>query len=102
MGGLATALALKHLPPPHAHNITVLERNPKPVLDNQGAGIVAGGDTLAFFKRYDGCGRELAVSSVRMQYLNKNGDIVNKEDLKHRMKSWELAYYMYLANVVGL
>jgi|ERR1700722_16140603 2-polyprenyl-6-methoxyphenol hydroxylase-like FAD-dependent oxidoreductase len=30
------------------HNTAVLERNPSPLLRNQGAGIVAGGDTLAF------------------------------------------------------
>lgn len=80
----------------------MLERNPKSVLDNQGAGIVAGGDTLAFFKRYDRCGRELAVSSVRRQYLDRNGDIVHQEDMKQNMTSWDLAYYMLRANVDGL
>lgn len=80
----------------------MLERNPHPVLDNQGAGIVAGGDTLAFFKRYDRCERELAVSSVRRQYLDKNGDVVHKEDMKQNMTSWDLAYYMLRANVDGL
>ncbi|XPT03449.1 hypothetical protein M3J09_012542 [Ascochyta lentis] len=102
LGGLATALALKRLPSPHAHTITLLERSPKPVLDNHGAGIVAGGDTLAFFKRYDRCGRELAVSSLRRQYLNKEGEIVHKEDMKQNMTSWDLAYYMLRANVDGL
>jgi 2-polyprenyl-6-methoxyphenol hydroxylase-like FAD-dependent oxidoreductase len=80
----------------------LLERNPKPVLDNQGAGIVAGGDTLAFFKWYSRCQRELAVSSVRRQYLNRNGDVVHKEDMKQSMTSWDLAYYMLRANVDGL
>ncbi|KAJ4401926.1 hypothetical protein N0V91_007579 [Didymella pomorum] len=102
LGGLATALALKRLPPPHAHSITLLERNPKPVLDNQGAGIVAGGDTLAFYKKYDRCARELAVSSVCRQYLDKNGDIVHREDMKQNMTSWDLAYYILRANVDGL
>ena len=72
------------------------------MLDNQGAGIVAGGDTLAFFKRYDRCGRELAVSSVRRQYLDKDGKVVHKEDMKQNMTSWDLAYYMLRANVDGL
>lgn len=80
----------------------MLERNPEPVLDNQGAGIVAGGDTLAFFQKYDQCGRKLAVSSVRRQYLDKNGEIVHKEDVVQNMTSWDLAYYMLRANVDGL
>jgi 2-polyprenyl-6-methoxyphenol hydroxylase-like FAD-dependent oxidoreductase len=80
----------------------LLERNPKPVLDNQGAGIVAGGDTLAFYKKYDRCARELAVSSVCRQYLDKNGDIVHREDMKQNMTSWDLAYYILRANVDGL
>lgn len=80
----------------------MLERNPSPVLDNEGAGIVAGGDTLAFFKKYDRCGRELAVSSVRRQYLDKDGEIVHKKDVEQNMTSWDLAYYMLRANVDGL
>lgn len=80
----------------------MLERNHKPVLDDQGAGIVAGGDTLALFKKYDGCGRELAVTSMRRQYLNKDGEIVHKEDMEQNMTSWDLAYYILRANVDGL
>jgi 2-polyprenyl-6-methoxyphenol hydroxylase-like FAD-dependent oxidoreductase len=102
LGGLATALALKRLPSPHAHSITLLERNPQPVLHNQGAGIVAGGDTLALFDKYDRCERELAVSSKRRQYLDKDGKIVHKEDMKQNMTSWDLAYHMLRANVDGL
>lgn len=97
MGGLCTALALKSLP--HRHRITILERNPTPLLHNQGAGIVAGGDTLNFFKRYDRCDRPIAVSSQRRQYLNKDGEIVHKEDMVQNMTSWDLVYYMLRANV---
>ncbi|KAF2641168.1 FAD/NAD(P)-binding domain-containing protein [Massarina eburnea CBS 473.64] len=100
LGGLATALALKALP--HQHNITILERNPTPLLHNQGAGIVAGGDTLRFFKRYDRCNRDLAVSSQRRQYLGKDGDIVHREDMVQNMTSWDLAYYILRANVDGV
>ncbi|KAF1937041.1 FAD/NAD(P)-binding domain-containing protein [Clathrospora elynae] len=99
LGGLATALALKRLPSPHAHTITLLERNPTALLHNQGAGIVAGGDTLAFFKRYDRCNRDLAVSSIRRQYLDRDGEIIHKEDMVQNMTSWDLAYYMLRANV---
>ncbi|KAH7346943.1 hypothetical protein BKA66DRAFT_433203, partial [Pyrenochaeta sp. MPI-SDFR-AT-0127] len=99
LGGLATALALKRLPHPHSHTITLLERNPTPLLHNQGAGIVAGGDTLAFFKRYDKCGRDLAAGSIRRQYLNKHGEIIHKEDMRQNMTSWDLVYHMLRANV---
>lgn len=97
LGGLCTALALKSLP--QRHRITILERNPTPLLHNQGAGIVAGGDTLNFFKRHDRCKRPLAVSSQRRQYLNKDGAIVHKEDMVQNMTSWDLVYYMLRANV---
>ncbi|KAF1961943.1 FAD/NAD(P)-binding domain-containing protein [Byssothecium circinans] len=100
LGGLATALALKALP--HHHNIIILERNPTPLLHNQGAGIVAGGDTLRFFQRYDRCNRDLAVSSQRRQYLNNDGDIVHKEDMVQNMTSWDLAYFILRANVDGV
>jgi 2-polyprenyl-6-methoxyphenol hydroxylase-like FAD-dependent oxidoreductase len=99
---LATALAIKRLPSPHAHKITLLERNPTALLHNQGAGIVAGGDTLAFFKRYDKCGRDLAAGSVRRQYLDKDGEIVHKEDMRQNMTSWDLVYHMLRANVDGV
>lgn len=97
LGGLCTALALKSLP--HRHRITILERNPTKLLHNQGAGIVAGGDTLNFFKSYDRCNRPLAVSSQCRQYLNKDGEIVHKEDMVQNMTSWDLVYYVLRANV---
>jgi 2-polyprenyl-6-methoxyphenol hydroxylase-like FAD-dependent oxidoreductase len=80
----------------------LLERNPTALLHNQGAGIVAGGDTLAFFKRYDKCGRDLAAGSIRRQYLHKNGEIVHKEDMRQNMTSWDLVYHMLRANVDGV
>lgn len=80
----------------------MLERNADPVLDNQGAGIVAGGDTLASFERYDRTGSELAVSSLRRQYLDKDGKVVHKEDMTQNMTSWDLVYYVLRANVDGL
>ncbi|KAF2795096.1 monooxygenase [Melanomma pulvis-pyrius CBS 109.77] len=98
LGGLCISLALL----PLGHNITILERNPTPLLHNQGAGIVAGGDTLAFFKRYDRCRRDIAVSSQRRQYLNKDGEIVHKEDMVQNMTSWDLVYYILRANLDGV
>lgn len=98
MGGLAAGLALKAL----GHDTTILERNATPLLHDQGAGIVAGGDTLEFFKRYNRCDRLFAVSSKRRQYLNKNGDIVHKEDMIQNMTSWDLTYYLMRANYDGI
>ena len=83
LGGLATGLALKAI----GHDTTILERNRTPVLEQQGAGIVAGGDTLAFFKRYNRCDRPIAVTSHRRQYLDKAGEVVHKEDMDQNMTS---------------
>ncbi|KAI0545932.1 hypothetical protein F4679DRAFT_587986 [Xylaria curta] len=94
LGGLATGLALKAL----GHNTTILERNPKPLLQDQGAGIVAGGDTLEFFERYNRCDRPFAVNSYARQYIDRDGNIVHKEEMVQRMTSWDLTYYMMRAN----
>ncbi|GAW24364.1 hypothetical protein ANO14919_139480 [Xylariales sp. No.14919] len=98
LGGLATGLALKAL----GHNTTILERNPKPLLQDQGAGIVAGGDTLDFFERYNRCSRPLAVSSYARQYLDREGNIVHREEMLQRMTSWDLTYYLMRANYDGV
>ena len=90
LGGLSVGLALKDL----GHDTTILERNPEPLLHNQGAGIVAGGDTLDFFKRYDRCKRPIAVASQRRQYFDKEGNIVESRDMVQNMTSWDLAYYL--------
>ncbi|KAH5730888.1 hypothetical protein HBI17_219170 [Parastagonospora nodorum] len=102
LGGLATALSLKRLPPTHNHTITLLERSPTPLLHNQGAGIVTGGDTLSFFKRYDKCGRDIAARSASRQYLNKDGKIVHEEAMRQNMTSWNLFYHIFRANVDGV
>ena len=98
LGGLCAGLALKRL----GHNVTILERNPTQLLDNQGAGIVSGGDTLDFFKRYDRCNRPLAVSSHRRQYLDSNGSVIHRVDMLQNMTSWDLAYFMLRANFDGI
>jgi 2-polyprenyl-6-methoxyphenol hydroxylase-like FAD-dependent oxidoreductase len=91
-------LALKSL----RHNTTILERNPSPLLQNQGAGIVAGGDTLEFFNRYDRCERPIAVASQERMYLDKSGKVVHEENMKQNMTSWDLTYYLLRANFDGL
>ena len=91
-------LALKSL----GHNTTNLERNPSPLLHNQGAGIVAGGDTLAFFNKYDRCKRPIAVASQKRMYLDKSGKVVHEENMIQNMTSWDLTYYLLRANFDGV
>ncbi|KAI0201359.1 hypothetical protein F4808DRAFT_450301 [Astrocystis sublimbata] len=98
LGGLAAGIALKAL----GYRTTILERNPRPLLQDQGAGIVAGGDTLAFFERYNRCDREIAVTSYARQYLDREGNIVHKEEMVQKMTSWDLTYYLMRANYDGI
>ncbi|OTB13879.1 hypothetical protein K445DRAFT_303892 [Daldinia sp. EC12] len=98
LGGLATGLALKAL----GHDTTILERNPAPLLQDQGAGIVAGGDTLELFNRYNRCDRPFAVRSDRRQYLDRDGNVVHKVETVQYMTSWDLAYYLMRANYDGI
>ncbi|KAH0842330.1 hypothetical protein AYO21_00052 [Fonsecaea monophora] len=94
LGGLFTGVALKQ----HGYDTTILERNPTNLLENQGAGIVAGGDTLSFFERYDRCKRPVAVTSHKRMYLDQSGKVVHEEVMKQTMTSWDLCYYMLRAN----
>lgn len=97
LGGLAAGIALKSI----GHNVTILERNPTPLLQNQGAGIVAGGDTLAFFNKYDRSKRDFACPSQKRMYLNKAGEVIHEVEMKQAMTSWDLAYYLMRANFDG-
>ena len=98
LGGLFAGVALKQ----HGFDTTLLERNPTNLLDNQGAGIVAGGDTLAFFEKYDRCKRPVAVPSQKRMYLDKQGKVVHEEVMKQTMTSWDLCYYLLRANYDGV
>lgn len=98
LAGLFTGVALKS----HGINTTILERNPTNLLENQGAGIVAGGDTLGFFQTYDRSGRDVAIASEKRMYLNQQGDVVHEEVMKQTMTSWDLAYYLLRANYDGV
>lgn len=74
--------------------MTILERNASELLHNQGAGIVAGGDTLAYFKRYDRCQQPIAISSQRRMYFDLQGNVVHQVDMVQNMTSWDLSYYI--------
>jgi 2-polyprenyl-6-methoxyphenol hydroxylase-like FAD-dependent oxidoreductase len=94
LAGLFAGVALKTL----GTNTTILERNPNKLLDNQGAGIVAGGDTMAFFEKYNRCPRDVAIQSQKRLYLDPKGNIVHEEVMKQTMTSWDLVYYLLRAN----
>ncbi|KAK3376532.1 monooxygenase [Lasiosphaeria ovina] len=97
LGGLAAGIALKAL----GYDTTILERNPTPLLHDQGAGIVAGGDSLEFFERYNRCKQPIAVRSIRRQYLDREGNIVHQIESEQDMSSWDLTYYIMRANYDG-
>ncbi|KAL2279625.1 hypothetical protein FJTKL_13312 [Diaporthe vaccinii] len=94
LGGLATGLALKS----QGHDTTILERNPTPLLQDQGAGIVAGGDTLGFLKTYVRSDRPMAVTSHKRLYLDKDGIVIHTEEMEQNMTSWDLTYNLMRAN----
>jgi 2-polyprenyl-6-methoxyphenol hydroxylase-like FAD-dependent oxidoreductase len=97
LGGLCAGIVLKTL----GHNVTILERNPTKLLQNQGAGIVAGGDTLEYMKTYDRCNRPIAVQSQARMYLDRAGNVVHRVDMQQNMTSWDLTYYLLRANYDG-
>lgn len=80
----------------------IFERNPTPLLHNQGAGVVAGGDTQAFFIKYDTTRRPIAVTSKLRQYLDLQGNQIYEEDTVQKMTSWDLLYYLLRANFDGV
>ncbi|KAK5108602.1 hypothetical protein LTR62_008178 [Meristemomyces frigidus] len=94
LGGLFAGTALKT----HGYDTILLERNPDNLLHNQGAGIVAGGDTISFFERYDRTGKPVAVPSYKRIYLNQKGDVIHEQAQRQNMTSWDLSYYLLRAN----
>ena len=96
LGGLLTGVALKHLL--KNLNIRILERNPTPLLHDQGAGVVAGHEVQEFFKWHDRTHTPLTVPSHQRIYLNKSGDVISREDKQQHMTSWDLLYHILRAN----
>jgi len=81
LGGLFTGIVLKRL----GHQVTIFERSPTPLLQDQGAGIVAGGETLRFLQEYDKSKRDVAVVSPLRHYLNKKGEEIYRQDQEQKM-----------------
>jgi 2-polyprenyl-6-methoxyphenol hydroxylase-like FAD-dependent oxidoreductase len=62
LGGLFAAIPLLRMP--QKHRVTILERNGRPLLHDQGAGIVAGGHVQKWIEKFDLFGKETRVSFV--------------------------------------
>ncbi|KAK3703339.1 hypothetical protein LTR37_014551 [Vermiconidia calcicola] len=102
LAGLMHALAFLSLPNPP--RVRILERAPTALLHNQGAGVVAGGETLQFFEEYVRPGREISVRSPMRHYLNRTGEEM-PESVEHRtqrMTSWDLLYHLLRWRVEGM
>lgn len=99
LGGLLTGVALKRLQ--KGLNIRIFERNPTPLLQDQGAGVVAGEDVQKFFRLYDRTQTPLTVKSHQRLYLDKKGDIIDREAKEQQMTSWDLLYHLLRTNFDG-
>lgn len=100
LGGLLAGVALKHLR--KDLNIRVFERNPTPLLHDQGAGVVAGRDVQEFFKKHDRTKKPLTVTSHQRLYLDKSGKVVDRENKEQHMTSWDLLYHLLRTNFDGV
>lgn len=69
-----------------------------PLLHDQGAGVVAGDEVHKFMSKYDKSERPIAVDSKQRLYLNKGGEVIDREDKLQRMTSWDLLYFVVRAN----
>lgn len=100
LGGLFMGVALKRLR--KDFNIRVLERNPTPLLHDQGAGVVAGPEAQQFFTKFDRTRTPLIVTSHQRLYLDKNGNVIDREQKEQQMTSWDLLYHLLRANLDGV
>ena len=94
LGGLFTGIVLKRL----GYAVTILERSPTPLLHDRGAGIVVGGETMAFIYHFEKTNRAMGIRSPVRHYLNRSGEEVHRQEYAQRMTSWDLMYYVLRAN----
>lgn len=93
-----TSISLRRL----GHNVRIFERSPTPLLHDQGAGIVAGGDVQDFLRQYDETGTPSSAPSWTRMYLDKEGNVIDRESSTQHMTSWDLVYHICRANFDGL
>lgn len=97
LAGLMTGVILVRA----GHDVRILERNPTGLLHDQGAGVVCGGDLLAFFQQHDRTKTPLAVKSPLRHYLDREGNEIHIEHHAQQMTSWDLLYNVLRANFDG-
>lgn len=104
LAGVFTGITLLR----QGHKVTIFERSPTPLLHDQGAGIVSGGETLELFRRFDRSGRGseelkggISVKSKERLYLDQKGNEIDGEKWEQRMTSWDLLYYLSRFNFDG-
>lgn len=91
LAGLMNAIPLKRL----GHTVTILEKSPVSLLHDQGAGVVAGGDTLEWVQKHGGSRRtkdDISVLSQWRCYLDRMGNVIDRENSHQRMTSWGVLY----------
>jgi 2-polyprenyl-6-methoxyphenol hydroxylase-like FAD-dependent oxidoreductase len=70
LGGLFAATPLLRMP--QKHRVTILERSGTPLLHDQGAGVVAGGNVQKWVEKFDVFGKEARVSTqASTEFLHK-------------------------------
>lgn len=91
LAGLFNAVTLRRL----GHKVTILERSPVPLLHDQGAGVVAGSETLQWVEEYGQSRRraeDISVLSQQRLYLDRAGNVIDRENSQQRMTSWGVLY----------
>ena len=91
LAGLMTAVPLRRM----GHRVTILERSPVPLLHDQGAGVVAGNETLEWVQTHGHKTKDqISVRSGWRLYLDKQGSCIDKEASSQFMTSWNLLYHL--------
>ena len=84
------------------YSVKLFERNPTPLLQNQGAGLVAGEHVQAFLSKYDRTKRAVVIPCKFSQYLDSSGSQIHRHPTPMKMTSWDLVYYLLRANFDGI
>jgi len=96
LGGLFQGIILRR----SGYNVHLFERTQ--TLTAQGAGIVYGSETEAFFHAFDRTRTRLYVESKGgRQYLRRDGSVMYTEKHVQRMTSWDKLYWVLRANFDG-
>ncbi|KAH7356434.1 hypothetical protein BKA65DRAFT_592045 [Rhexocercosporidium sp. MPI-PUGE-AT-0058] len=83
-----SGVMLKHL----GQNVQTFERNPTAMLQDLGAGIVFGPEAQEYFAKHVKINRRVSVHSHRRQTLDKEGRVIDENDRRQEMVSWDMLY----------